>query len=476
MKRIYKNSDIKINLKTISGLGERFIIKFYTVNKNYFIKKTDEDVIVSEGEKYLKLNWNELETIGDGVLNYVVNNIADDSDYDDGIYNNTFSKTTNYYINSNLSVEQEGDTSISEPIADLSNKLDEEITRSTNKDTEHDTAISDLNDDLEIESDARGAADLTLQANIDAETTARQNADSELQTSITNEVTRATNAENDLYTGLTNETSDRQEEDVRLNNLITAETSRATAKENEIDAKFADYETISDHNSDMATINESISSIEEDVARIDEVASGLTQEISGKANIGDSYTKAESDAKYLTKHQDISALATKTELNTVQTNLTTEIENETARAKAKENSLSGKIYDIEQSLSTFGTKTDHDADIDTLDGKISSLRITVGRKADAEDVYTKAESDAKYLTEHQDISNLATKTELQSEATARQNADTTLQNNIDTLSTSVTTLQTNLDEKELVVSASLNELKSNKADKEDLKIIDCGEY
>lgn len=198
MKRIYKNSDIQINLKTISGLGERFIIKFYTVNKNYFIKKTDEDVIVSEGEKYLKLNWNELETIGDGVLNYVVNNIADDSDYDDGIYNNTFSKTTNYYINSNLSVEQEGDTSISELIADLSNKLDEEITRSTNKDTEHDTAISDLNDDLEIESDARGAADLTLQANIDAETTARQNADTTLQNNIDTLSTSVTTLQTNL--------------------------------------------------------------------------------------------------------------------------------------------------------------------------------------------------------------------------------------------------------------------------------------
>jgi hypothetical protein len=32
-------------------------------------------------------------------------------------------------------------------------------------------------------------------------------------------------------------------------------------------------------------------------------------DIIGKANVGDSYTKAESDAKYLTEHQDISGKA-----------------------------------------------------------------------------------------------------------------------------------------------------------------------
>lgn len=39
------------------------------------------------------------------------------------------------------------------------------------------------------------------------------------------------------------------------------------------------------------------------------------QDISGKANVGDSYTKTESDAKYLTEHQDISNLATKDEVS-----------------------------------------------------------------------------------------------------------------------------------------------------------------
>lgn len=38
------------------------------------------------------------------------------------------------------------------------------------------------------------------------------------------------------------------------------------------------------------------------------------QDISGKANVGDSYTKAESDAKYLTEHQSLADYAKKSEL------------------------------------------------------------------------------------------------------------------------------------------------------------------
>ena len=44
--------------------------------------------------------------------------------------------------------------------------------------------------------------------------------------------------------------------------------------------------------------------------------------------------------------------------------------------------------------------------------KVSGIKDAIDTKANAADVYTKAESDAKYLTEHQDISGLATKVEL----------------------------------------------------------------
>lgn len=48
---------------------------------------------------------------------------------------------------------------------------------------------------------------------------------------------------------------------------------------------------------------------------------GIDSALSAKANVGDSYTKSESDAKYLTEHQDISNLATKDDVNSVSSKL-----------------------------------------------------------------------------------------------------------------------------------------------------------
>lgn len=194
MKRIYNNSDIQINLKTISGITDKFIIKFFTTNKEFFIRKTNENVYTVDDEKYIKLNWSELQTIGDGVLNYVLNNIKDDSDYDDGEYNNTISRTTNYYICSNFKVDPETDKSISEIIAELTEKVDAEETARQNADTTLQTdleedefaisaALNDLNSN-KAEKEEINTLQSNLTTEIENETTARQDADAQLQSNI----------------------------------------------------------------------------------------------------------------------------------------------------------------------------------------------------------------------------------------------------------------------------------------------------
>lgn len=45
---------------------------------------------------------------------------------------------------------------------------------------------------------------------------------------------------------------------------------------------------------------------------------GLNEKLAEKANVGDAYTKAEADGKFLTEHQDISSLATKAEVAAVE--------------------------------------------------------------------------------------------------------------------------------------------------------------
>ena len=118
MIRIY--ADLKINVSDIKNLGNRFVIKFYTTAKSIFIEKTDMDIV----DGVIKLNWSELATIGRGVLQYELNNIKEDADYDDGIYDSTYTGTTEYYIMSDISIdEDEENTTITEVIADIKNDI-----------------------------------------------------------------------------------------------------------------------------------------------------------------------------------------------------------------------------------------------------------------------------------------------------------------------------------------------------------------
>lgn len=315
MKRIYNNSDIQINLKTISGITDKFIIKFFTTNKEFFIRKTNENVYIVDDEKYIKLNWSELQTIGDGVLNYVLNNIKDDTDYDDSEYNNTISKTTNYYICSNFKVDPETDKSISEIIAELTEKVDAEITRSANKDSEHDNAISNLNDDLEIEADARGAADLALQANIDNEATARQDADTQLQNSLVENEFVVSAALNDL------KSNKAEKEEINtlqslINQLQTKIDAEETARQNADTALQTDLEedelvistALNDLNSnkadkqDLNTLQSNLTTeIENETTARQNADAQLQSNIDGKANIEDVYDKQTANSTFVTK-------------------------------------------------------------------------------------------------------------------------------------------------------------------------------
>lgn len=120
MKRISKNSDLKLKVSDIRGIGDKFIIRFYTTAKQIYLQKTDADI----KNGYLKLNWTELYIIGRGVMNYVFNNLEDDEDYDDAVFNYTQSRTTDYYIMSDVIVTDEDD---SEAIANVTAQIMERL-------------------------------------------------------------------------------------------------------------------------------------------------------------------------------------------------------------------------------------------------------------------------------------------------------------------------------------------------------------
>lgn len=196
MKRV-DNSDVNIKLDSRIVYLSNFNAKFYTVNaENFFIRKTQDNVISAETEDndteyYIKLDWNELVTLGEGVLQYKIVNNVPDSDRADLYFNKNLERTTEYYINSNVTVDPESEQSYAEIIAELGVKIDSEIARSTSADTVHDEAIQD-----EVITRQQNVSDLTdlISANTSGITQNRSDI-GDLSTTLSNEITNRQNAD-----------------------------------------------------------------------------------------------------------------------------------------------------------------------------------------------------------------------------------------------------------------------------------------
>lgn len=217
------------------------------------------------------------------------------------------------------------------------------------------------------------------------------------------------------------------------------------------------------------------------------VISGIDAELAKKAKIGASYTKEESDAKYLTEHQDISGLATKESVKEVSDSLSATNANvatnasaiavlngneaqdgsvKKALADAKEYTDS-KVADNEYTAGNGLSLTDNKFEVKKADGsqkyleviadgvKIVGVDEALATKANSSDVYTIAQIDAKgYLTE-QDISGLATKTEVETVDNNLSLAKTDLETKIGTVEASVETEKTRATEAEKVLETKI---------------------
>lgn len=125
MIRVY--GDLQFSVQDIKNLGERFVINFYTTAKSHAIRKTDADIV----DGVIKLNKSELSNIGRGVLQYEVNNITEDADYDDGSYDSTYTATTNYFIISDIVIEEDDVILITKVTEDLRDLIEKDITSLT---------------------------------------------------------------------------------------------------------------------------------------------------------------------------------------------------------------------------------------------------------------------------------------------------------------------------------------------------------
>ena len=102
IQRITKNTDINFLIDD-SRVTEKFIIKFFTTDRTKAIVRTAENVVTeADGKKYIKLPWSTIRLLNNGMLNYEVQNLEPDIDYNDGVFDSTFSAMSKYYIYSDV--------------------------------------------------------------------------------------------------------------------------------------------------------------------------------------------------------------------------------------------------------------------------------------------------------------------------------------------------------------------------------------
>lgn len=136
MKRVTQGGDINFNVTDVRGLGDNYAFRFYTTDSCRYIVKVDGDAV----DDIIRLEWDELKTLGDGVLNYCGENLEPDEEYSDATFNRTFGGTTQWYIVTSCSG---GGGGSSEEISELSDRLDAEIDRSTTVDNQLRDLISE---------------------------------------------------------------------------------------------------------------------------------------------------------------------------------------------------------------------------------------------------------------------------------------------------------------------------------------------
>lgn len=228
IQRIAKNTDIKFCVSDDVKIQDKFIIRFYTVDKTKAIIRTADNVIVENGKRYIKLNWTALKYLDNGILNYEVNNLDSDADYNDGVYNSTFTRTTYYYIYTDSNVinaveeieqkvdkiiidltkekndRENGDSELTIKINDLIDRINEDgdselalIINRLNEEIARAKASEKTNsDNIDNEANNRESADNAITALLNIETSERKKAYSTLTATTTNLDTRVKTLEN----------------------------------------------------------------------------------------------------------------------------------------------------------------------------------------------------------------------------------------------------------------------------------------
>ena len=146
VKRIYASGDCKVDISQYKDIVDGYSIvkaKFFTTAINVaVIKDNIEDYTVN-------LEWDELRPLGKGMLQFVLFYSNDDSAFDDGSYDQTDVKTTDFYIVSDITVEDNTATDVDVVMAEeIQENLNEVNAKVANVYTKDETYSKDEVDDL----------------------------------------------------------------------------------------------------------------------------------------------------------------------------------------------------------------------------------------------------------------------------------------------------------------------------------------
>ena len=285
-----------------------------------------------------------------------------------------------------------------------------------------DNTLDDKIDQKESESNER---DNVLQQNIDTEKQERVNADTQLRNDLTAEVNRAKASENALSSDIQAEATKRENDDNTIKDNLNAEVTRATAKENEIKAEV---DVINGDSTTEGSFRKAIA----DVVGAAPEAYDTLKEIADKLNSNDDLHTAINDA-IATKATTVALNEEIIRAKAAEAENKAEIAAESARAKEVEGDNALAIQN-EASRATAAETAINEAirtEVERANGQESYLQNLINAKADntalSNYVLTTALNEqvgilnsaidtkqpkGNYLTEHQDLSEYAKKTEV----------------------------------------------------------------
>ena len=429
MQRVFENEDIMFKVSADKRMKGVFSVRFFTTDEDYNVEKTNADVIVIEDEQYIRLTWNELKTLGGGVLNYICRLFIDVENQSNGTYDTIYSRTTNYYVVAKVGHKPTGTINITE----------------------------------------NGQYDVTEYANADVAVPTTIEVDDELSETSENPV------QNKVVTLALNDKADKSVE-TRVQTLYTELGERAMVSGIQVDTQ-SDYVDLQfpyksgwgeDEDTSIkyvelssATASKAGVMSAQDKEKLDDVYDKATTDalLNDKADKSTTYTKTEVDTALSAKANstDLTSHTSNTDIHVTVAEKTTW--NNKSDFSGNYNDLTNKptIPTVPTNVSAFNNDAGYLTSHQSLDGYATEEyvgnytydkttideKISEGGTFDPTQYYNKTATDA-LLNDKADKSTTYTKTEVDGFVDTLENADTALGGRIDNVQTQIQTIETEL--------------------------------